>query len=98
MDQVIERLSRVVQFEVRAAEDRLCGMVQKEVGIMQNRVDILQAYLTERIDGLGGLEADSVKTQLAEMRVDLDNLKGKSTTVAPTLATDVYIHLFSAPS
>lgn len=34
---------------------------------MEGRVDGLKIYLTDRIDGLGGLEADSVRAQLEKM-------------------------------
>lgn len=93
MEQVIERLLRVVQSVVWEAENRLRGEVPKEDGVLHSRVDGLEAHLTERIDGLGGLEADLVRTLLVEMRGDLDKLKEKYATIAPPLATDALMQL-----
>lgn len=62
--------------------------VWKEVGIMQHTLDRLEAHLSKRIDGLGSLDTDLVRTRLAEMRVNLDKMKEKSATVAPSIATN----------
>lgn len=53
---------------VREATERLLGEIREDIGVMQGRVNGLEAHLTDRIDSLGGLEAESVREQLAEMR------------------------------
>lgn len=58
---------------------------------MQSRVNSLEAHLTERIDGLGGLEDDSVWIQFAEMRDGFDKLIEKLTIVSSPLAIDAAV-------
>lgn len=51
----------------------------------------METHLTDRINGLGGLEADLVRAQLAEMRDELVKLKYKAANVSPPLTTDTIV-------
>lgn len=59
---------------------------------MQGRFDGIEPYLTNSINSLGRLDADSMRAQLAAMKVELTKLAEKSATVTPPLAIDAVIH------
>ncbi|KAH0693038.1 hypothetical protein KY285_020135 [Solanum tuberosum] len=87
----------VVQRDVLAAEKWLKDEMQTELAVLKDRMDGFEVHVQHQLEVVGPVNAEVLKTQLVEMRVEIAKLAEKPFSVPPLVVSESLMSLFTGP-